>query len=231
MLTLYKHGDGQLTRKLHHRVTETGLGKFWVDYLMRLNMERTWEKLEINYNGLGIYPISHIEDGSIEAAHQEKITLQLGAEKYAKESGYFNKTLSGAYTAHPKAIEDNLLAITQMVELCKSNHITCWFFITPEHHYQVKALPLKDYFYFLEKLASITPYWNFSGPNSITNNDDYYYEPGHYRPIVSDLIAKRIFSADGVPKDFGTYVSERNWSQYRSRLIEHLAFNGKNYPK
>ena len=55
-----------------------------------------------------------------------------------------------------------------------------------------------------------TNYYDFSGYNTVTTNDCNYYETSHYRPLVGNLIAARIFhdSTISVPDDFGKFITK-----------------------
>lgn len=60
--------------------------------------------------------------------------------------------------------------------------------------------------------------YNFMYPNSITNDLSNYFDGHHFYPKVGTMIAHRIDRTDeGVPDDFGTFVTETN-------LAEHLEY-------
>lgn len=66
---------------------------------------------------------------------------------------------------------------------------------------------VKKYF---ENLGKITSYWNFTTINSITTNNQNFYEYIHYRKLVADLIIERIYSDKNIifPDDFGIFVKK-----------------------
>jgi hypothetical protein len=55
-------------------------------------------------------------------------------------------------------------------------------------------------------------------PNSITNDSSNYFDGHHFYPEVGTMIAHRIDGTNqGVPKDFGIYVTNEN-------IAEHIEF-------
>ncbi|MGL5355948.1 MAG: hypothetical protein ACRDAQ_05285, partial [Cetobacterium sp.] len=71
---------------------------------------------------------------------------------------------------------------------------------------------------FKKKLLELTDYWDFAELNKFTENNYYWYEASHYRPILGELIFKKIFKDDFeiVPilvdeeNVFGKYKSKNN---------------------
>jgi hypothetical protein len=72
----------------------------------------------------------------------------------------------------------------------------------------------------LEALGMVTEFYDFGGCNSVTMNDDNYFEPMHYRPHVGDWMAVRIFGDAGasVPRDFGVLVTRDNLRQHLANM-------------
>lgn len=79
---------------------------------------------------------------------------------------------------------------------------------------------VESYLLYLQEIAKIVDYWDFSGYNSISCNDHYYYESSHYRDQLAELVVKRIFNDDNsmMPNDFGHFVTAQN-AQFR--LSQH----------
>ncbi len=91
----------------------------------------------------------------------------------------------------------------------------------------------EDFISFLRDLTEITPFWNFSGYNSITTDNKFYANQAHYQPSVSRLIAARIFDDKTVivPKDFGVWVSKKNIDSYLEKVKIDFEKNSKLYSK
>jgi hypothetical protein len=109
-------------------------------------------------------------------------------------------------------INDTIITIKEIIKLSKENNINIVFFINPIHKITYLDSNFKNFQNFKKELSKITPYYDFSGLNSITKNNYYYYETSHYRLIVGKLIAARILNdtSINVPKDFGVFVTKDN---------------------
>jgi hypothetical protein len=71
---------------------------------------------------------------------------------------------------------------------------------------------MQRFFRFKKELAAVTDYYDFSGLNSITTDNYYYYETSHFRPLVGDMMLNIMIGAPDVehPADFGFLVTPRN---------------------
>lgn len=107
-------------------------------------------------------------------------------------------------------------AIRDIKEMCDEHGIQLIAFINPIHYLTYRENYPKGLNAFKKRIVEITPFYDFSGLNRITTKNYYYYETSHYRPIVGDMIIRRIFDPENAPKDFGTYVTKDN-------INEHIA--------
>ncbi len=103
-------------------------------------------------------------------------------------------------------------ALKNIAVLAKQNRIHLVLFINPLHQKTYLNAHLKEFAAFKRELASITDYYDFSGLNSITTNNYYYYEASHYRLMVGDMMLKTMIGAPpvAVPPDFGFHVTRKN---------------------
>ncbi len=131
-----------------------------------------------------------------------------------------------------KLMEDTIKNITEIIKLSREYHFNLHFFINPTHKlFYLRANPY-HFLLFKEKLAQVTDYWDFSGFNTITTNNYYYYETSHYRTIVGDLIICRMINCTNlnVPKDFGVFITKQNVSQHiQKQKDELIVYNISNY--
>ncbi len=114
-------------------------------------------------------------------------------------------------------ITNTLVTMKEIVDLAKKNRIGLVIFINPVHKTTYLDTDLRQFALFKKELAAITDYYDFSGLNSITTNNYYYYETSHYRPLVGDMMLKVMFGKPDVevPRDFGFHVT-------RTNIDEHL---------
>ncbi|MHA2038645.1 MAG: hypothetical protein ACW98X_19595 [Promethearchaeota archaeon] len=130
-----------------------------------------------------------------------------------------------------KYMEYTIQEITEIAKLSKKHNFKLFFFINPLH--KLRYLQENPYLFlvFKKKLAEIIDYWDFSGFNSVTTDNYYYYELSHYRTIVGDLIICRIKNCTDVkvPNDFGLFITRENVNDLIKKQEERLiAYNAAN---
>lgn len=85
-------------------------------------------------------------------------------------------------------MEETLAEIEEIVRVCKENSIELIVFTNPMYSVTYEASLERDYLVFLEKLAEITDYYNFSGYNEITVSPKNFIDSSHYTAEVSDML-------------------------------------------
>lgn len=108
-------------------------------------------------------------------------------------------------------LEDALNSVRQIKELCDENGITLTVFINPVSEYKMRMIDQKIFSFFLDELAQITPFYNFSGRNQITLDPGSYVDSGHCSAAVGDLVLNRICGEEIDPKlleqGFGEFIT------------------------
>jgi hypothetical protein len=123
---------------------------------------------------------------------------------------------------------DNLAStlenMRELVAVAKENNINLTIFINPLHKTTYLATNWEQLFAFKKGLAAITDYYDFSGLNSITTDNYYYYETSHYREMVGDMMLKRMFGGPSVsvPSDFGLLVTRQTVDAHLKKLAGQL---------
>ena len=139
--------------------------------------------------------------------------------KYGWNSGYNKKTRydfskAEADIGRSMRMEETLGAIKEIADICKESGTELIVFTNPMHPVTYEASLEKDYLTFLEKLAEITPYYNFSGYNKITVNNKSFLDSSHYTAEVSDMLIKVMCNGKIYktlyPQGFGVYVTKDN---------------------
>ncbi len=120
--------------------------------------------------------------------------------------------------------EQSLDEIRQIKELCDEYGINLRVFTNPMHAMTYAKGIDNGYLVFLEELARITPYWNFSGFNDVTLDYSNYYETSHYCPAVGDMIIDVIYGNKTderlLSEGFGVYVTPDNVNELTDILKE-----------
>lgn len=113
--------------------------------------------------------------------------------------------------------------IRDIFDVCQENNIELILFTNPMHRMTyLSSIENESYFMFLEGLAEISDFWNFSSLSDITVDNANYYEPSHYRANVGDLIIDIMCNGKSYPElqrqGFGVKVSSENARDFISML-------------
>ncbi len=162
----------------------------------------------------------------VDAKIESNIVQHINDDRFIKVNIIpFDKESENKYM---KLMDDTIRDIAEIIELSKKHHFNVYFFINPIHYkYYIQGNPY-HFLLFKQKLAQITNYWDFSGFNSITTNNYYYYETLHYRTMVGDyMICRMVDCKNGkAPIDFGVFITKENIDHHvnrqKARLIAHI---------
>lgn len=115
-----------------------------------------------------------------------------GTERLDKET-YFDPTLpqfqEGYWADYyeyrvPEALDD----MRALVELCKTNNIKLTVVTNPLYYLTYERAVQNGYLDYIEGLADITEFYNFSSLSEITLDYMNYYETSHFTPDVSRMM-------------------------------------------
>ena len=129
------------------------------------------------------------------------------------------------YSSRGDNLKEAMGSIKDIVRTARENGIELVILINPIHRTTYLASDIHMLMRFKKELASIHDYYDFSGLNSVTTNNYYYFETSHYRLSVGDMMLGRIFGNDParVPGDFGRLVTARNIDRHLLYLQKQLA--------
>lgn len=157
------------------------------------------KKLEFN-----IYNYGNVEE------IEKDIWIKENIENHLKDSKFLKPTVFGDYDN----IAYGVKYYKKIAELCKLNNINLILFFQPHNKISAMNLTETQKKEIKRKLSEFAYVYDFYYPNSITNNNYYWYETSHYRPMVADMILKYIFKDDyskeiKVPADFGRLIKKK----------------------
>ena len=111
-------------------------------------------------------------------------------------------------------LEETLREIQEVKDICAERDIELIIFTNPMFEVTYEASVERDYLEFLDRLADITDYYNFSGINDITVNTENFIDNSHYNAYVGDMIIDAIVNNsvdEGLyNQGFGWYVTSEN---------------------
>jgi hypothetical protein len=179
--------------------------KFYSDYLFSFSPNYITEKIQANlgYRTDG-RDVSH--SGTWRNIPAEKMS----PAEWILQDPTFKLNVAREYKG------DNLVAkLTQLQEflsLARGNGCATIVMTQASNHKAMDYLDVAAYVSFLSGVANLTDYWDFGGYNSITNNDENYYDIHHARPAIAALMLARIFGDESVavPPDFGVFVTRNS---------------------
>ena len=211
------HKDKDLLLKLHPGVLNRNLIAYYWSYVTAFPKTDIMRKLKLNFNKRGSRIQISEKDGALifgEETQNAKVFLENQANKDIK-------------TIKNEVKEKNVEGLRELVALCRQLGINLIVFITPHNKFLMDRFVVEDYLFFLRKLSEITPFWDFSGYNSITTSNKNYLDHSHYKSSVGRMMAARIFNdrTVGVPDDFGVWITRENIASH----LESLKINFRKY--
>ncbi len=106
-------------------------------------------------------------------------------------------------------------SIEKIKKTCEKKNINLQVIVPPYYKNEV------DIQTFLQDLSEITPYWDFSGNNSINCDYRFFYNDYNFKTSVGDMILAKIFQDKNhyYPEDFGFYVTKDNKTHKNEQKI------------
>ncbi|QTA93902.1 hypothetical protein [Desulfonema magnum] len=245
--------DTTLMTEPHYKVSGKNVMEFYFSY-MNPGAELLIKKLKYVF---GIEKIENLktvveETGERSYRYEEKLIAQ-DHEKYIRKKKTFHlrdeasklKTLMGVTrTASYKSLfaqdrkakgirmKESIESLKKIKQICDRNHVNLILLTVPHHHMMLDVFDMEDYLTFLKQLSDISPFWDFSGYNSITTDNRNYYEWSHYRVTIVKYILARIFNdpLTEVPEDFGVLVTKESIKDHLIKLRKNILAHRENEP-
>lgn len=176
-----------------------------------------------------------LSDTSVDNYYRLGTTIHYGA----KSSCNWDKALPSIGAAAskdiPQNINDTLKDIQELSDICRTSGIDLVIFTNPMHHITYNASIKRGWFDFLEGLAQISDFWNFSGLNDITLSNDCYFETSHFKAEAGDMMIDAMCYGKADPKlqaqGFGFKVTRENVKDFIDMLKHQTeAYRHKNSP-
>lgn len=138
-------------------------------------------------------------------------------EQFTKKSvlGSFQNEIKRLFTRdkRSKYYQENLDALQRIKDLCDAHGTKLLVVVVPSFFSKYQSYDSTYYRDYLEDIARITDFWDFSGYNEITLNPYNFYDGTHFYYETADLIIDTIDGADSYP-GFGQYVTRETAAEY-----------------
>ena len=109
------------------------------------------------------------------------------------------------------AIEETTAAVAEIADMCKRYGVELIIVAPPLLAAGIDAYVVEQVQEFYSRIAEISGFWYFI-TSSVSYEPRYFYDPGHFRNAVGDMMIARIYGGDStyIPDDFGIWVTEEN---------------------
>ena len=209
MLSNFMFPSGNYLNRHHPKVSQKPILTYYGEYASIFPYEYLKGKIEVNAREKE-WKIFDIENtGCIIETHWEELIAE-SQEKYVLDAKRFSAQRIPRVHKDSQ-LSSNLQALQELKQLCENNQIQLVLYLGPTNQRTWDGVVFADYAKLLREVAKVAPFWDFSGYNSVSKNDYMFYEKSHYRPIVAEWIASRIFGEErkDIPSDFGVWVNDK----------------------
>ncbi len=220
----YTFHNNDYLRYNHYLITKESPVLFYYRYLSAFSYKVMWDKIKVNLGKKEKTPHAFYD-----LENSGRFFFKTEEEKIAKDPIGYIKSLkelninkvSRTIILKEEIFKQNMNAFRDIVSLCKKHNINLIVLIPPHNYNIMNKMDIKSYFTLLKEMAKIYPFWDFSGYNKVTENNRYFYESTHFRPLVSPWIAQRIFENRGI-EGFGEYVDFKNIENYLKKKEKEI---------
>lgn len=123
-------------------------------------------------------------------------------------------------------LEDCIAEIQELIDLCEEYDIELRIVTNPLYHKTYAKSAQNGYLEFLEALADVTEFYNFSGLSDITTNDGNYYETSHFTAETTRLMMDAVYQGRVdealLAQGFGVRVTKENKEEFMELLRQQL---------
>jgi hypothetical protein len=206
----------------HYTVTKEPAWKFYLEYLTIFPFEAMKAKVMLFLTDANATRFD-VEKSGMWFVDYKDVARKRDIKGYIEDEPSFKKH-SRRTRGEEKNIDLIMRDYREIVAMCKKYDVNLTLLTTAYNHLRLDAFKIEDTLSFLTKLATYHDIWYFSTYNSITNNNENYYEVNHYISKVGALKAARIYhdTQVDVPKDFGLLVTKENLKSVLPRLRENM---------
>ncbi len=206
-LYIYSENNENLINKSHFKLLDENEFNYYFRYIFSFDIKKTLtdkyikDTLKLNYS----YKVQ--DEFLLYSMFEEQIKTNptmFFNQQFAK-----NKFLRLPIYKKNK-IKENIEALKEIKKLSDAEGTRLIVFTAPLNHLLYRKINEADLNIFLNQIAEVTPFWNFTTLNSVTLDNTNYYDHYHYRYNVASLVLAKIFNDTSikVPEDFGTYIKK-----------------------
>lgn len=205
----------------------TGESRFqeMLDFLF-MDITESIDRLKERLNGKTYAELTSTGERNLSRYYQ-KIESGQDMVQYTQDAvlDTFAARMKTLFTTDKEAayIQESLASLRRIKELCDENGVELMVIVAPSFISEMGKFESTYFWNYLNEIALITDYWDFSGFHDIDLNPYNFYNDGHFYYEVADLVIDTITGKDSYP-GFGFYVTKEN-------AAEHVAERQADYER
>lgn len=146
---------------------------------------------------------------------QEEIT---SIDKFMENNPNFEVSVGQIQSV---ALDKNVESLKRIKEFAEAHNVHFTLITGATYKSELSKYNLDDLKIYWEKVADVTPFWDFTGYTSISNDPRYFYDSMHYRNNVGEMILAYMFNDKDkyVPENFGHYTTAENVEEHAKKVF------------
>jgi peptidoglycan/xylan/chitin deacetylase (PgdA/CDA1 family) len=209
----YDESNDSLTTAMHEKVSGENPLLFYSKYLL-MNPQYSWTKL-LDLSADTYLPQTFDVFDEVSGAYDKRArdAEPIGSmDKYLKSYPVF--TNYPTYDRSMDYIDEAVESVARVKEACDAKGVNFMVVTPPVYYDNILWYDKGQIQEMYEKLAAVTPFWDFS-VSSVSLEPRYFYDETHFRNPVGEMALARIFDDQTVyvPEDFGKLITPDNAAQ------------------
>ncbi len=207
----YDYEDDKTKGNLHAKVSGENELLFYLKYAF-LNLQYSFDKIESYFKRDYLPSANEVfipETGAYNKAVRDVEALMTEDEHTEANDGFF---LYREERDELPYIDNAVADIKAIKELCQENNVNFILIASPNYVTEIEDYNTTELCDYWQKIAQVTPFYDFAGYSPISYDCRYFYDDAHFRNDVGTMALAYIFG-DGdiyVPQGFGHYTTADN---------------------
>lgn len=216
----YDYEDDKTKGNLHPKVEGKSVIPFYLKYAF-LNLNYSFDKIGsyLRHDYLPTADEVFISDtGAYNKIVRDTEELMTEEEHTEAQDGFFIYREERNELPYIDKVVSDIRDIKQM---CEENDISFMLIASPNYATEVEDYNADELCRYWERIAKITPFYDFAGYTPISFDCRYFYDDAHFRNDVGEMALAYIFG-DGnvyIPEGFGHYTTSANVKEHAYKVF------------
>lgn len=220
----YNYEDDDTKGNLHPKVEGKHTLPFYLKYAF-LNLQYAFDKIGACTKKDFLPTEDEVfipETGAYDKSVRDSEPLMTEEEHTEAEDGFFIYREKREQLTHIDEVVSDIRAIKQ---LCEQKKVSFMLIASPNYKTEIEDYNADELCRYWERLAKITPFYDFAGYTSVSFDCRYFYDDAHFRNDVGKMALAYIFGDGGVyvPDGFGHYTTASNVKEHANRIFKSNA--------